>query len=180
MGLEKKREDILDFAIKDPVGIELGVATGEFSSFILSRKNVKYWYSVDMWAGDRGHDVNQYIEAVTRLLPYKQKNTVLRLKFEEALSVFPNNYFDFIYVDGYAHTGQEDGKTLTDWWPKLKPGGIFAGDDYDPFWAPTVNAVDKFIEKYKTQNSGLKIFDFKKEGRWGAYPSWYTKKNEKI
>ena len=53
--------------------------------------------------------------------------------------------YDFIYIDGYAHTGQEEGDTLEGWWPKLKQGGIFAGHDYDiKRWPLTVAAVDSF------------------------------------
>lgn len=40
----------------------------------------------------------------------------------------------FIYVDGYAHTGEDRGKTLFDWYPKLKIGGLMAGDDYHDDW----------------------------------------------
>lgn len=169
-----KREDIIDLFDKPPVGIELGVAEGMFSHLVLSRKEVQHWYSVDMWAGDRGHDVNQYKKAVSKLLPYKEKNTVLKLRFDEALSLFPDEFFDFIYVDGYAHTGQDGGKTFDDWWPKLKSGGIFAGDDYDARWQPTVTAVDNFIKK---NNLELHIFNFDEErGSWSQYPSWYTYK----
>lgn len=169
-----KREDILDLCGKPPLGIELGIAEGAFSHLVLSRKEVEHWYSVDMWAGDRGHDVNQYKRTIAKLHPFRDKNSILKLRFDEALSLFPDEYFDFIYVDGYAHTGQDNGKTLYDWWPKLKRGGIFAGDDYDPRWQATVNQVDKFI---KNNNLELHIFNFNEEkGGWSQYPSWYTYK----
>ena len=98
-----------------------------------------------MWASDRTHDVEQYKTAMRNLSPYKEKNSILRMRFDEALDLFDNNFFDFIYVDGYAHTGEDDGQTFRDWFPKLKTGGIFAGDDYDPGWPLVVEEVDKFV-----------------------------------
>ena len=60
------------------------------------------------------------------------------------MGVIPDSYFDFIYIDGYAHTGQDGGKTLEDWYPKLRAGGIFAGHDYHKHWSPTIDSVDAF------------------------------------
>ena len=127
-------------------GIELGVAQGVFSEMIFKELSPDgfYLYSVDMWAGDRGHDINEYREAVVRLDPWKRSNTILKMSFDEALPLFADNFFDFIYVDGYAHTGEGDGKYFRDWWPKLKPGGIFAGDDYHSDWPKVVQEVDRF------------------------------------
>ena len=56
--------------------------------------------------------------------------TFLRGTFESHVNSFDDETFDFIFIDGYANSGQENGKTLDDWWPKLKPGGIFSGHDY--------------------------------------------------
>ena len=47
-----KRQDIVSFAKENPIGIELGVAEGEFSELVLSSHNVSHWFSIDMWAGD--------------------------------------------------------------------------------------------------------------------------------
>lgn len=54
------------------------------------------------------------------------------MTFDQALDLFDDASFDFIYCDEYAHTGEEAGRTLADWYPKLKPGGVMAGDGYDP------------------------------------------------
>ncbi len=103
----------------------------------------------------RGHDVHQYKKAVGRLNPFKTRNSILRMRFDEALDLFPNGSCDFIYVDGYAHTGEEEGRTFRDWFPKLKSGGIFAGDDYSPEWPLVVREVDKFVAE-----NNLKMFGY--------------------
>ena len=144
---------------------ELGVCKGEYSEAILQGSNCELLYSIDRWAGDRGHNNKQYMQAMSRLHPYGGRNMVLRMSFEEACERFPNGFFDFIYIDGYAHTGQDGGKTLEQWWPLLKSGGIFAGHDYCPKWAATMKAVDSFVS-----HRGLKLYTTQKD----RYPSWFV------
>jgi hypothetical protein len=155
------------------VGIELGVAEGEFSHSVLANQDVAKWYSVDMWAGDRGHDQRQHHRALDRLRPFGSRSTVIQSRFCDLVDEFPAEYFDFIYVDGYAHTGQEGGETLAQWWPKLKPGGVFAGDDYDPAWPLTVQSVDAFCAQHQLE---LHIHEFTDVTHWSRHPSWYVYK----
>lgn len=165
-----KRQDILQFAKANPIGIELGVAEGVFSQMVLSSYPVKHWYGVDMWC-DGKHDVNEYKRALNRLWPYQDRNTILKMTFKEALPLFSNEFFDIIYIDGYAHTGQDNGQTLRDWWPKLKPGGVFSGDDYDSSWPKTVSQVNTFCESVGKKPC-IHNFDAT-PGPWSRYPSWY-------
>ncbi len=79
-----------------------------------------------------------------RLAAFDGRFTILRTSFAEAAEQFADGFFDFIYIDGYAHTGQDQGRTLADWWPRLKTGGIFAGHDYCATYPQTVKVVDEF------------------------------------
>jgi hypothetical protein len=91
-----------------------------------------------------------------------------------AVKLFPDEYFDFIYVDGYAHTGQERGKTFYDWWPKVKPGGLFGGDDYDVQWPETTTAVNTFV---KNVNRELYVTQCDKGEDWASlFQSWFVQK----
>lgn len=127
------------------MGVELGVAAGLFSKTILDNSSCELLYSIDRWGGDRGHDRKQFSEACNLLSPYKERSRVMLSTFKNVVDWFDNESFDFIYIDGYAHNGQEEGGTLKDWWPKLKQGGIFAGRDYDiKKWPKNVEAVDNF------------------------------------
>lgn len=145
--LRRPRREFLGIFPKRATIIELGVARGDHSAQILSYTDPEYLYSVDMYAGDRNHDVVQYRLALSHLDRFRSRNTLLRMRFDEALPLFADSYFDIIYVDGYAHTGEEEGKTFTDWWSKLKPGGLFCGDDYHSQWPKVVEEVDRFIAK---------------------------------
>jgi SAM-dependent methyltransferase len=130
---------------------------------------------VDAWAGDLEHDTAQYLRACNRLNRFRTRNAIIRARFDEALSLFPDQSLDFIYVDGYAHTGEEGGQTFEDWWPKLKPGGIFAGDDYDPDrWPQVTTSVDFFLE---THGLDAYVIPFTEEGSiWSEFPTWFTRK----
>lgn len=169
-----RREDVIKYTNPNGVGIELGVAEGEFSERILreTQNSNFYLYSVDMWAGDRGHDVAQYSRVINRLDKYKNRNSVIKLTFDEALPLFPDNYFDFIYVDGYAHTGEENGKTFYDWFPKLKNGGIMAGDDYHDNWPLVKNAVDLFSSNIKRDLHVINCHE--PNSVWSEYPTWFV------
>jgi predicted O-methyltransferase YrrM len=164
--METRNELVADLT---GIGIELGVAGGSFSSKILEVSKLSRLYSVDRWAGDRGHGIAECRYASELLARHGERSIVLRATFDEALDAFGNEHFDFIYIDGYAHTGQDGGSTLDQWWPKLKQGGLFAGHDYDAkMWPETYKEVNKFVEK---KNLNLNITEEATE------PSWYLTKS---
>lgn len=168
------RIDIVKLLKPGWTGVELGVARGEFSESLLANSELKLLYSIDMWAGDRGHDTLQYCEALGRLLKFAHRSFVIKLRFDKALPLFPDEFFDFIYVDGYAHTGEENGETLRDWWPKLKTGGIFAGDDYSPRWPAVMREVDTFAREH---DLSLMLIEPKTlQGGMSRSPSWFAYK----
>lgn len=169
------RVDIIYNAPKGGTAIELGVAEGGFSEQILRTEWFHHLYSIDSWNDPNSiHDYRQYIRAICNLSPWYRRNTVVRMKFHEALELFRNESIDFIYVDGYAHTGEDGGKTMRDWWCKLKPGGIMAGDDYSPEWPLVLRSVHNFVSDYNLDLNIHQHDDTDKE--YCKYPSWWVKK----
>lgn len=171
----RERYDVSRLAPPGGIGIELGVAQGVFSEQVLLRSQLSYLYSVDMYAGDRGHGDEQYREALLRLMPHRARNCVLRMRFDQAVLLFPDHAFDFVYVDGYAHTGQESGRTLQQWYPKVRPGGIFAGDDYSDVWPLTKSAVDQFARQHRL---ALNVITPPPDpdSAWSEQPTWWCVK----
>lgn len=154
------------------VGIELGVAAGIFSSRMIESGKFAVFFGVDVY-GDN-HDTNQYKEALKRiglLKPHK----LLRMTFDEALDLFEDEFFDFIYVDGYAHTGEEGGQTLLNWYKKLKVGGVMAGDDYHSDWPLVQWAVNDFVKQLDVT---LSVTEGSENVRYCKYPSWFFVKIE--
>lgn len=171
----KRRVEITKRLPKGGIGIEIGVAEGVFSQQMLETNVLGHLFSVDMYEGDRGHDVAQYARAIQRLSPHYEHNSLLRMRFEEAINLFDDGFFDLVYIDGYAHTGQENGGTLEDWYSKVKQGGIFAGHDYHDKFPLVVAVVDRFAAR---QNEKLLFIHDDDEDNWNHGAStWFIVKS---
>jgi Methyltransferase domain len=170
IGTLKTRAEITRLVRPGGVGIELGVAHGVFSELILRTSHFSYLYSIDAY-GDRKHPIAKYQAALVRLAPHRARNALIRMRFDEALSLFPDEYFDFIYVDGCAGNGEEDGQSFYDWWPKVRRGGVFAGHDYSPEWPRVMQAADRFVA-----DKGVRLFtvggEANPEDVANRYASW--------
>jgi len=98
------------------------------------------FYSVDSW-GHRGQEEgspDQNSDAAGRAA-LRHCRELLNLTFPDAKLVpglsadvaktFPDAFFDFVYIDA-LHTYNAVVTDMNAWWPKLKDGGLFSGDDY--------------------------------------------------
>ena len=156
----------LDLALCVPNGglfVELGVARGAFAGQLVATNSAMRYLGIDRWSDHHNEDEKQL--AISRL-----KNSSSRLihsTFEDAAATVPDESCDVVYVDGYAHTGQENGKTLEIWWGKVKRGGMLAGHDYHSDWEHTIKAVNRFAGM-----RGLEIHIIPEV----PYPSWFLKK----
>lgn len=118
-------------------GVEIGVKHGIFSHHLLSDWKCEKLYLVDPWEKqDDGvydethhdHD-NDLSVCINNLKPYVGKYEIIKDYSYNAYSRFPDEYFDFIYIDGnHSYDAVKD--DLLKWYPKLKKGGLIAGDDY--------------------------------------------------
>lgn len=132
------------------------VQSGRFSRF----------FGVDSYTD--GHSGKEYKTALAATGLWSDYR-LLRMSFSQAADLFPDASFDFIYVDGYAHTGCEGGRTFAEWFPKLKPGGIMAGDDYDPkVWPLVVWAVHEAAAQLGV---GLRVADLVQDEPYDRFPS---------
>ena len=69
-----------------------------------------------------------YDHAMKNLKSFREKIHVCRNYTTVCVHTYPNDYFDFIYVDA-RHDFKGVWEDLA-YWPKLKVGGIIAGHDY--------------------------------------------------
>lgn len=185
--------------------IEVGVYAGDFS-----KHNLKYWsgnyYMCDAWGyrpedamrgyWDKNHHSNDEFNIIKQQAINNTSFAGDRVKLIQSLSVdaaktFDDNFFDWIYLDAmhdYVNIIQD----LEAWWPKLRVGGLFSGDDYglhqsciydisnmtpqrwanrygntaiDWGWG-TLNAVCEFANKYNVVASATWLNDTQQ-------PSWY-------
>lgn len=140
---------------------ELGVASGDFSSVLIKSK-LKELILIDKWNDHHNEKERQF--TINRFKG-NERVKIIHDTFENASNEFTDGYFDFIYIDGYAHTGQDAGRTLDIWWPKVKSGGFFGGHDYHKNYPLTINVVNKLCDFYK------KDLYLTGEER---FPSWYV------
>ena len=82
----------------------------------------------------------------------------------DAACLFDDDCLDFCYVDA-GHTYDDVMKDLVAWWPKIKSGSWFGGDDYTKGYPGLMTAVQEFF-------NGKKI-KVKKLGR-----CWFIRKPE--
>jgi hypothetical protein len=76
---------------------------------------------------------------------FKNLKIVQKESLEAAKDVLDSS-IDFIFIDA-GHTYEEVKADILAWLPKVKPGGMLAGDDYLPnTWMGVVQAVDELVK----------------------------------
>lgn len=113
--------------------VEIGVFRGEFT-----KHNLKYWsgeyYMVDAWAHrpGGGQDKNWEDSGVwdeIKAEALQNKCYHIQATSSDAAKQFDENSVDWVYIDA-GHTYDDVIKDMVSWWPKLREGGLFSGDDY--------------------------------------------------
>lgn len=143
------------------VGAEIGVWNGSFAYYTLLPKDPSKMFLIDSWRGDAQSDPDNGIQSpdaqqarewlyenVCSLFASCPNVEILRMKSIDAALLFPDEFFDYVYIDGdrsYEGVIQD----LIHFLPKLKIGGLIIGDDYG--WGQVSVAVQNFINFYKDQ-----------------------------
>jgi len=137
------RGDLAQFAmnhfVKTGKAVEIGCFTGHFSQDNLRIWNHTY-FMVDAWQYRPGdmHDKNfKSKEANDRNYNLAKENTdfagsrrhMIRDLSVQAAVRFEDDSLDWIYIDA-LHTYEACLGDMKAWYPKLRPGGLFSGDDY--------------------------------------------------
>jgi predicted O-methyltransferase YrrM len=109
---------------------EVGVASGEFSTQIISETRPDKLHLIDIWGSDR-YGEEEYCNVQRRLESEIDSGVVNvhRSLSTAAASKFDDRYFDWVYIDtdhSYETTKQE----LRAYAPKVKEEGVIAGHDY--------------------------------------------------
>lgn len=139
----KHRDDFYQlFSFKNGIGAEIGVQEGHYSYTLLKNSHQKFnkFYCIDPYkpfpkeeyTDYSNKDVTEHIIFFNTAEKQLSEFPCVEFLIEESLNVvndFPDNHFDFIYIDG-NHMFYPVLKDIIAWWPKVKKGGIFAGHDY--------------------------------------------------
>ena len=166
----------------DRVGAELGVWKGSYSRRLLSELPdltlhlVDSWEPVDIYqSADKQDDA--YAETLQAVEPYKERTRVHRNWTSDAAKTFEDQSLDFVYVDA-SHDYRNCRADLIDWWPKVKVGGLFAGNDYYTGHVAAAgvtfgvkDAVDEFAAV-----RNLRVYVTAGNDPDGCCPDWYVLK----
>jgi hypothetical protein len=150
-----------DVVSKFPSGskfVEVGSWKGKSSAFMAveianSNKSISFT-CVDTWMGSVEHqEINKeelsslYDTFTTNMKPLENYYTPMRAPSLEAVTRFPDESLDFIFIDA-SHEYQDVLADIQAWWPKLKPGGILAGDDFCLSWPGVIQAVRESFARF--------------------------------
>jgi hypothetical protein len=136
------------FGDKDITGAEIGVNIGENAGHVLSYlQNLKTFYLVDSWKANEDYP-DQGSQDRCFSIVYEKFGNDPRCKVIKDISVnavnhIPNASLDFVYIDAeHRYFGIKS--DIDAWLPKVKPGGIIGGHDYDyPIKPGVKEAVDE-------------------------------------
>lgn len=124
------RFDLLDLMPQNGIVAELGVDKGGFSEAIIKRTQPQRLHLVDIWNTKRYHQGLKNEVEIKFENQIKEGSVIINYGLStQVVSQFPDNYFDWIYIDtehSYAVTKDE----LETYASKMKDGGIIAGHDY--------------------------------------------------
>ena len=102
---------------------------------------------------------------------------MLRNWTADAAALVADGSLDFVYVDA-SHDYRNARADLMDWWPKLRVGGLFAGNDYASGYVPVAgytfgvkDAVDEFAAV-----RDLRVHATREDDPDGAAPDWFILK----
>ncbi|HYM63489.1 MAG TPA: class I SAM-dependent methyltransferase [Gaiellaceae bacterium] len=162
----RERAQLLQRLPERSVGVEIGVWAGDFSAAILRAVRPTRLHLVDPWTfapeepyaqawygGARASsqaDMDEVYERVRQRFEHEVGDGVVvihRSTSAEAAVRFEDASLDWVYVDGnhlYGYVRTD----LELFAPKVRPGGLLAGDDYGAagWWDDGVRrAVDRFL-----------------------------------
>ena len=135
--------------------VELGSWTGKSAAYCaveLARAGkLGPFFCVDTWAGGEEHQLydQKFLTSLESIFlkniePIRDWITPITSLSWAAADQFDDDSVDFCYVDA-GHTYDAVTQDLQAWWPKVRAGSYFAGDDYTKGWPEVQRAVHDFF-----------------------------------
>jgi len=106
-----------------------------------SKEIIEEYWAVDCWGTGFPHipqdgvivtsaDWHGLYKGVCQFMHSFKQLRVIRLPSVEASTLFPDEYFDMVYIDA-LHTFDAVTQDIKAWLPKVRIGGILGGHDYN-------------------------------------------------
>lgn len=154
--------------------VELGVFEG-FNFNLMIEHNPELAVGVDLWLNtdkisqnDSGFSQERLDKMSSDFLQMVYKKPFVHILREDTVTasqLFPDNYFDLIYIDA-DHTYEGCLRDIKAWYPKIKSGGFVTGDDYGYYKAKYTGVkfgVKKAVNEFFS-SLGLTIYELPRLG----------------
>lgn len=156
-------------------GVEVGVAYGGHSISILDKTNVRKLYGIDPYLNyseyrgdsrnleqEKQDDLHLMVKG--RMSFYGDRFELIRKLSNECYQLFEDASLDFVYIDG-NHFEKFVKQDIENWFPKIRPGGILSGHDYNhPNFPHVSQCVDHF---FNSKDLGVNVL---------SHHNWYVEK----
>lgn len=166
---EKLYQIALDSISESGHFVEVGAWKGKSAFYMMelidrSNKDIKFDV-VDMWVGTEETDNAGYAkdrdtlyqQFINNMMKWNNKYTPLKMSSVEASKQYEDNSLDFVYIDA-NHSYESVLEDIISWYPKVKKGGILAGDDYNEGWPGVMRAVnEQFPKSVFVPNNGWMV-----------------------
>lgn len=153
-GLRMRFEFALQVKINDKAHfLEVGAWKGQTSCLMaaLIKDNYKdiQFDVIDTWLGSDEEELKKDEDLINNRLyevflqniePLKEFINPIRSTSVDASLHYKDNSIDFIFLDA-SHTTEDVSNDIKAWIPKLRLGGVLAGDDFD--WESVRQALDQ-------------------------------------
>lgn len=144
--------------------VEIGVAHGGFARIVLSKFTPSVYYMIDLWRQQPAHvyrekhhdiDYEQKMRECLQLARLRPEVQLIREDSVIAAQLFEDASLDWIYIDA-NHAREAVLADMNAWFPKLRPGGLFSGHDYevrinDHDFIEVKPAVDEWMEAHNRE-----------------------------
>ena len=162
-------------------GAEIGVFHGRMSAALLSRKDLSL-VMVDSWAGEGADYIGEgdfhaklsqdqqdscYKTTLQNVAFAGGRATIIRKPSLQAAAYIEDNSLDFVFIDA-DHSYEGCKADIQAWLPKLKPGGLLSGHDYDH---PELPGVKQAVDEFCTPEIGKNRTWFRKSMELGQITS---------
>lgn len=134
---------------------ELGVQAGGHAKQMMQFLRPDELHLIDCWQyQDDYEDIANvpqekqdqiFYTAQQRMNPYSDRVTFHREFTVPAMNLFPNFYFDLVYIDA-NHQVDAIYNDIIACVPKMKEHGVIAGHDFSHRWISVVEAVKQFLK----------------------------------
>jgi hypothetical protein len=164
-------EDIPEIikGIENPVGVEVGVAEGTTTEYLLQTLPTLRMFGVDSypvyidWNDTQPDGDANKAEMLRKVDPYMERYNHIYEDSDDAVKMFDDESLDFVFIDG-LHTYEQVLKDCKNYYPKIKNGGFIIGHDF-----ARIQGVNKAVREF-ANSIGKEISNAKQD-------LWYWQKD---